>query len=199
MKKIELEIIALSHSVAQQQSYAVILGESTGMRRLPVVIGVVEAQAIAMAIDNVPPQRPLTHDLTRNICLEFGIEIREVIISKLIEGIFHATLVCERAGEVIEVDSRTSDALALAVRFNCPIYTYEPILDQAAIVLNESGITTPEKEKEKTKSSGTKENDMSRRSSEDLHNLLQEAIAREDYEHAARIRDEINKRINKSH
>ena len=194
MKKIELEIIALSHSVAQNQSYAVILGEVNSPRRLPIVIGIVEAQAIAMAIDNQPPQRPLTHDLTHNICKAFGINLREVVISKLHEGIFHSTLVCELAGEVIEIDSRSSDALALAVRFNCPIFTYESILDQAGIIIGDTGNERKEKEKLPSTSGSKESTDISRRSSEELYNLLQEAISNEDYERAARLRDEINKR-----
>ncbi|OWY21410.1 hypothetical protein C7N43_06915 [Sphingobacteriales bacterium UPWRP_1] len=193
MKKIELEIIALSHSVAQNQSYAVILGELNSQRRLPVVIGMVEAQAIAMAIDDMPRQRPMTHDLITNICHEFGIEIREVIISKLLEGVFHATLICNRNGEEIEIDSRTSDALALAVRFRCPIYTYEHILDQAGIVLGDTNASEQKTEREKI-SSGKEQTDLTRRSLEELSTLLQEAITKEDYERAARLRDEINKR-----
>ncbi|QQS28841.1 MAG: bifunctional nuclease family protein [Sphingobacteriales bacterium] len=192
MKKIELEIIALSHSVAQSQSYAVILGEINSSRRLPIIIGIVEAQSIAMAIDNQPPQRPLTHDLTHNICKAFGINLREVVISKLQEGIFHATLVCELAGEFIEIDSRSSDALALAVRFNCPIYTYEPILDQAGITIND--VPNEKREKEKLPPTQKESFDITGRSSDELYNLLQEAISNEDYEKAARLRDEINKR-----
>lgn len=192
MKKIELEIIALSHSVAQSKSYAVILGELKSARRLPVVIGIVEAQAIASASDKTLPERPMTHDLLTNICHEFAIQIREVVISKLQAGIFHATLVCERNGSIVEIDSRTSDALALAVRFQCPIYTYEHILEQAGIIVGDTGVDNS-REIEKL-SSGKEKSDFSQRSLDELGSLLQEAITKEDYERAARLRDEINKR-----
>src|SRR5436305_13553197 len=131
MKKIELEIVALSHSITQTHSYAVVLGEADGLRRLPIVIGGFEAQAIAVALERMQPSRPLTHDLFANFMATFAIELTEVIIYKLEEGIFFAKLICQNAGESVEIDSRTSDALALAVRANCHIYTYENILETA--------------------------------------------------------------------
>ena len=134
-KKILLEIVALSHSVTQSNNYAVVLGEVNGNRRLPIVIGGYEAQAIAVSMERMIPNRPLTHDLFKNTLDTFQIKILEIIITDLVEGIFFATLVCERNGEVYEVDSRTSDALAMAVRFDCPIYTYDKILESAGVIL----------------------------------------------------------------
>ena len=135
MKKIQLDIVALSHSVTQSHNYAVVLGEQDGSRRLPIVIGGFEAQAIAVAMERMTPNRPLTHDLFKNVLLTFDIDLQEIIINNLQDGIFYAKLICLRNGELIEIDSRTSDALAMAVRFECPIYTYEFILDRAGVVL----------------------------------------------------------------
>src|SRR5689334_18563130 len=138
MKKIELEIVALSHSITQTHSYAVVLGEVSGLRRLPIVIGGFEAQAIAVALERMEPSRPLTHDLFANFMSTFNIELTEVIIYKLEEGIFFAQLVCQHEGETVEIDARTSDALALAVRAGCRIYTYENILDTAGLFLDQT-------------------------------------------------------------
>jgi len=137
MRKILLDIVALSHSVTQSHNYAVVLGENGGSRRLPFVIGSFEAQAIAVAMESMTPSRPLTHDLFKNALETFNIELREIVINNLLDGIFYAKLVCIKDGEILEVDSRTSDALALAVRFRCPIYTYEFILDAAGVALEE--------------------------------------------------------------
>ncbi|MGB1243099.1 MAG: bifunctional nuclease domain-containing protein, partial [Chitinophagales bacterium] len=190
MRKIELEIVVLSHNISQSQSYAVVLGEKEGLRRLPIVIGAYEAQAIAVVLNDLMPARPLTHDLMKNLCIEFDIDLREVIISDLKDGIFYATLVCQMGENILEVDSRTSDALALAVRYGCPIYTYEFILEQAGIILEESV--------KEQKRSGGKEvagfTDLKRHTIDKLNNMLEDAIAQEDYEKAAKLRDEINKR-----
>ena len=134
MQKIELEIVALSHSITQSNSYAVILGEVNGLRRLPIVIGGFEAQAIAVALENMHPSRPLTHDLMKNFMTAFDIQLQEVYICDLQEGIFYSKLVCFTANDTIEIDSRTSDALALAVRFGCPIYVYSNILEQIILI-----------------------------------------------------------------
>ena len=141
MKKIELEIVALSHSITQTHSYAVVLGEINGLRRLPIVIGGFEAQAIAVALERMSPSRPLTHDLMKNFMMAFNVELHEVVINDLQEGIFYSKLVCSSANDTVEIDSRTSDALALAVRFGCPIYTYDTILDQAGILMEDDGKT----------------------------------------------------------
>ena len=195
MKKIELEIVALSHSITQSHSYAVVLGEVSGLRRLPIVIGGFEAQAIAVALENIAPTRPLTHDLLKNTLDIFNIKLNEIIINNLQDGVFYAQLVCEKDGETFEIDSRTSDALGLAVRFNCPIYTYEFILDSAGIILEESEL---QKEKEARETVGTdppkKKEPLTNQSIDDLKQQLQDALDKEDYEKAAKIRDEINKR-----
>ncbi|MBL7785735.1 MAG: bifunctional nuclease family protein [Chitinophagales bacterium] len=189
MKKIELELIALSQGITPNQSFAVVLGEKHGLRRIPIVIGTVEAQAIAMAADDLKPPRPLTHDLIKNICKEFDIHLREVVINNLIEGIFYARLYCEKNNEILEIDSRSSDAIALAMRFKCPIYTYESILDQAGIVFEEpQPVPTSSK-----KSSATKD-DVSYYSIEKLQEMMEKALEDEDYEKAARLRDEIKQR-----
>jgi len=137
MKKIELEIVALSHSITQTHSYAVVLGEVNGLRRLPIVIGGFEAQAIAVALERMSPSRPLTHDLMKNFMLAFNVKLHGVVINDLQEGIFYSKLVCSSANDTVEIDSRTSDALALAVRFGCPVYTYDSILDQAGILMED--------------------------------------------------------------
>ncbi len=199
MKKIELDIVALSHSVTQSHNYAVVLGEQNGTRRLPIVIGGFEAQAIAVAMERMAPNRPLTHDLFKNAFETFSIDLKEVIINNLLDGIFYARLVCERNGEVYEIDSRTSDALAMAVRFNCPIFTYEFILDAAGVVLEEPEGTTKKASTSRSGTAATKQRpakaaSLNTYSVEELTKLLEEALGKEDYEHAAKIRDEINRR-----
>lgn len=191
MTKIELDIVAISHSVSQSHNYAVVLSEINGNRRLPIVIGGFEAQAIAVAMERMAPNRPLTHDLFKNTLETFDVGLQEVIISNLLDGIFYARLICERNGEIFEIDSRTSDAIALAVRFNCPIYTYEFIMESAGVVLDgekEEGETKPEPKMRKDV------NSFSRYSLDDLNEMLSEVLGDEDYEKAAKIRDEINRR-----
>ncbi len=190
-KKVELEIVALSHSITQTHSYAVVLGESNGLRRLPIVIGGFEAQAIAVALEKMQPSRPLTHDLMKNFMEAFEVHLKEVIISNLSDGIFYAKLICTDKQDTIEIDSRTSDALALAVRFGCPIYTYESILEQAGISMEESG---KKKKEEPAAPSHSEDQDLSKLSMEELNQLLKEVLEREDYIKAIAIRDEINGR-----
>lgn len=190
MKKIELDIIALSHSVTQSNNYAVVLGEQDGVRRLPIVIGGFEAQAIAVAMERMTPTRPLTHDLFKNTLNIFDIELKEIIINDLLDGVFYAKLICQYNNKLIEVDSRTSDALALAVRFNCPVYTYEFILESAGVVLEgdeESKQTVP-------KSASGPKKGLETYSLDTLNKMLEEAINKEDYEKAAKIRDEMSRR-----
>ena len=190
MHKIELEIVALSHSITQSNSYAVVLGEVNGLRRLPIVIGGFEAQAIAVALENMHPSRPLTHDLMKNFMTAFGIQLQEVYICDLQEGIFYSKLVCFTANDTIEIDSRTSDAIALAVRFGCPIYVYSNILEQA-------GLTTENADKPihaTPVNEPAKMNDLSLLSLAELNTLLKEVLDQEDYISAIDIRDEINKR-----
>ena len=196
MKKIELEIIALSHSITQTHSYAVVLGEVNGLRRLPIVIGGFEAQAIAVALERMQPSRPLTHDLMKNFMMAFTIDLHEVVICDLQEGIFYSKLLCSNEKDTVEIDSRTSDALALAVRFGCPIFTYENILDTAGMVMEDSG---GKKKKPATITSSADEgrtgnDDLRTLSLEDLHTLLNEVLEQEDYIRAIAIRDEIHSR-----
>jgi bifunctional DNase/RNase len=193
MKKIELEIVALSHSITQTHSYAVVLGEVNGLRRLPIVIGGFEAQAIAVALERMQPSRPLTHDLMKNFMYAFNVELMEIIINDLQEGIFYSKLVCVNEHDTIEIDSRTSDALALAVRFGCPIYTYENILENAGILMeDESKQKKSEIPVQESGVSGYR--DLTKMSLEELEKLLSEVLEHEDYIRAIEIRDEINKR-----
>jgi len=196
MKKIELEIVALSHSITQTHSYAVVLGEANGLRRLPIVIGGFEAQAIAVALERMQPSRPLTHDLMKNFMMAFNVELHEVIISDLQEGIFYSKLLCSNEHDTVEIDSRTSDALALAVRFGCPIYTYEKILESAGILMEDSGKKKSPGEEQLVQETGSKE-DLKTMSLEELNQLLSEVLEQEDYLRAIAIRDEINHRKKK--
>ncbi len=199
MKKIELEIVALSHSITQTHSYAVVLGEVNGLRRLPIVIGGFEAQAIAVALENMKPSRPLTHDLMKNFMNAFNIELIEVIINDLQEGIFYSKLVCYSERDTVEIDSRTSDALALAVRFGCPIYTYENILDSAGILMEDTGKAkkSGEIEPEPVPAESSVNEDLKSLSLEELQTLLHDVLESEDYIRAIAIRDEINSRKRK--
>ena len=197
MKKIELEIVALSHSITQTHSYAVVLGEVNGLRRLPIVIGGFEAQAIAVALEKMQPSRPLTHDLMKSFMNAFAVDLHEIIICDLQEGIFYSKLVCSSEKDTVEIDSRTSDALALAVRFGCPIYTYENILESAGILMEDTSGTgkkkkTPATVREEGESTGKE--DLKTMSLEDLNSLLNEVLESEDYVRAIAIRDEITNR-----
>ena len=195
MSKIELEIVALSHSLSQSHNYAVVLGERDGNRRLPIVIGSFEAQAIAVAMERMTPNRPLTHDLFKNTLDTFDIVLKEVIINKLYDGIFYARLVCDKKGEIYEIDARTSDSLAMAVRYNCPIYTYDFILDAAGISYDEA--QGEEREQEpgfQPQSRKSTSSDMGAMSTKRLKEVLDQSLKEEDYEKAAEIRDELNKR-----
>ncbi|HJU46330.1 MAG TPA: bifunctional nuclease domain-containing protein [Chitinophagaceae bacterium] len=192
MRKIELEIVALSHSITQTHSYAVVLGEVNGLRRLPIVIGGFEAQAIAVALEKMQPSRPLTHDLMKNFMSAFMVDLSEIIISDLQEGIFYSKLVCTSEHDTIEIDSRTSDALALAVRFGCPIYTYEHILESAGILMEDTG--KKKKTGEVISEAPTGKEDLKLLSVEELTTLLNDVLEQEDYIRAISIRDEINSR-----
>lgn len=194
MKKIELEIVALSHSITQTHSYAVVLGEVNGLRRLPIVIGGFEAQAIAVALEKMQPSRPLTHDLMKNFMNAFNVDLLEIIISDLQEGIFYSKLVCSSENDTVEIDSRTSDALALAVRFGCPIYTYENILESAGILMEDTATSKKKKSPVAVEEEGGGKEDLKAMSLEDLHVLLNEVLEHEDYIKAIAIRDEINSR-----
>ena len=199
MKKAKLDIIGLSYSQTQAGAYALVLGEVKGKRRLPIIIGGFEAQAIAIQLEKMTPSRPLTHDLFKNFADTFSIHLKEVIIYNLVEGIFYAKLICEDNKKEIEIDARTSDAIALAVRFDCPIYTYEFILSAAGIILDDqpkdASTTAALEEPVVKKSSSEKDDkDLTKKSTEELKEMLKGAIDGENYERASRIRDELNKR-----
>lgn len=194
MKKIELEIVALSHSITQTHSYAVVLGEVNGLRRLPIVIGGFEAQAIAVALEKMHPSRPLTHDLMKNFMNAFNIDLQEIIICDLQEGIFYSKLLCVSEHDTVEIDSRTSDALALAVRFGCPIYTYDNILESAGILMEDSSGKKKVAREAVTTDLSRGSDDLRALSVEELNNLLNEVLEQEDYLRAIAIRDEINSR-----
>jgi uncharacterized protein len=192
MNKVSLDIVAISHSVSHSHNYAVILGETNGNRRLPIVIGGFEAQGIAIAVEKMTPNRPLTHDLFKATMDNFNIVVREVIINDLIDGIFYAQLICDQHGDISVIDSRTSDAIAMAVRFGCPIYTFDFILDQAGIEMDPEA---PKAEKQYTgKAAQTNAPSMKSLSVLELEDQLTKAIEAEDYETAANLRDEITKR-----
>lgn len=192
MDKIKLEIVGLSYSQTQSGAYALVLSEVGGKRRLPIIIGGFEAQAIAIELEKMVPTRPLTHDLFKSFAVSFGIQIKEVVIYNLQEGIFYAKLVCEKDGQISDIDARTSDAIALAVRFNCPIFTFENILSSAGI-LSDEFIDEDDDEKEEENTTAP-ENQFAALSTDELQEQLQNAIDIEDYELASKIRDEITKR-----
>lgn len=194
MKKIELEIVALSHSIAQTHSYAVVLGEVNGLRKLPIVIGGFEAQAIAVALERMHPSRPLTHDLMKNFMMAFNVELHEVVICDLQEGVFYSQLLCSNDSDTVEIDSRTSDALALAVRFGCPIYTYENILENAGMMMDDEGGQKKQKSATPVTKESTGTEDLASLSLEELNSLLSQVLESEDYIRAIKIRDEIKGR-----
>ena len=190
MEKKLLNIHSMSYSQSQSGAYTLILQEAEGRRRLPIVIGGFEAQSIALGIERLQSSRPMTHDLMKNFAIFFGIDIVEVIINKFKDGIFYALLICKQDNKLSEIDSRTSDAVALAIRFNCPIYTYDSILQEAGIVM-EDEITIADT----TETAETDEDDkFSQYLTKELEKMLQEAIDKEDFERASVLRDEIKKR-----
>lgn len=183
----------MSYSQSQSGAYALILGEHGGPRRLPIIIGGFEAQAIAVELEKMKPSRPLTHDLFKNFAEHYNIFIKEVVIDKFQEGVFFAKLVCLQGQEESEIDARTSDAVALAIRFRCPIYTFEDIMKDAGIVMEDKADEIIEDEGIGTEESSAVD-EFTGKSVKDLEEMLQKAVENEDYEAASRIRDEINKR-----
>jgi bifunctional DNase/RNase len=197
MKKIKLDIVGLSYSQTQAGAYALVLGEISGRRRLPIIIGSTEAQAIALEIEKLTPHRPLTHDLFKSFAQAYNINIQEIVIYNLVDGIFYSHLICSDGKRVVEIDARTSDAIAMAVRFNCPIYTYEFILSTAGIVIEGNDFVylenikdSPEEKTVSTSPAGS----FTSLSTDELKTKLRDAIAEESYERAAKIRDELNRR-----
>ena len=199
MNLVQLLINGISYSQTQNGAYALILSEIEGERKLPIVIGTNEAQSIAIAIEKeIKPPRPLTHDLFKNFCVRFDIKIKQVIIHKLVDGVFYSSVICERDGIEEIIDSRSSDAIALAIRFEAPIYTYENILKKAGVVLKiEKEIDEKSLLKElfsNEKAETTTIDDLKEKSKKELEELLKIAIQNENYESAAKIRDEISNR-----
>lgn len=187
MQKIEMSIAALANSEPQSNNFIVILKENSGDRRLPVVIGGFEAQAIAIAIESIRPSRPLSHDLFKNVLDQLEVNLDEVIISDLRNNIFYATLVCRKwDGTQLEIDSRTSDAIALAVRFGCPIYAYDFILDEAGVIVENEAANEADRPIEQS-------SQIKGKSMEELRSMLEKALEKEDYETAAKIRDELKR------
>lgn len=199
MNLVQLLINGISYSQTQNGAYALILSEIEGERKLPIVIGTNEAQSIAIAIEKeIKPLRPLTHDLFKNFCVRFDIKIKQVIIHKLVDGVFYSSVICERDGIEEIIDSRSSDAIALAIRFEAPIYTYENILEKAGVVLKiEKEIDEKSLLKElfsDEKAETTTIDDLKEKSKKELEELLKIAVQNENYESAAKIRDEISNR-----
>ncbi|MBJ6119657.1 bifunctional nuclease family protein [Pontibacter sp. BT310] len=199
MKKIQLEILGLSSSQSQTGSFALVLGERDGNRRLPIIIGMFEAQSIAIQIEKINPNRPLTHDLFKSFAEQVNVSITEVLISDLKEGVFYSKIMCTDGEKEFELDARPSDAIAIGLRFGVPIYTVESVLSEAGIIL--SDLEEEEEESEEaatvkstsTVSSSSKE-PLHETSVDDLNKMLNDALEKEDYEKAAKIRDELNKR-----
>lgn len=190
MQKIELKIFGLSYSHSQSSAYALILDEKKGNRRLPIIVGGLEAQAIAIEVEKMKPARPLTHDLFKTFAETYGVSIKEIIINKFHEGIFYSVLVCFDGSNEIEIDSRTSDAVAIALRFDCPIYTYETVMASAGVhmeIEDEMDVEIEAFEQED-------ENELEILNLKELEESLQKAIENEEYEKASLIRDEIEKR-----
>ena len=201
MEKIELEILGLSSSQTATGSFALVLGEVGGKRRLPIIIGMFEAQAIAMEIENIVPNRPMTHDLFKTFSEKVDFNLSEIYISDLKEGVFFAKIQCNKDGEEFEIDSRPSDAVAIGLRFGVPIFTNESILEYAGITMEEeesqteiTNLTGGTQKKETQKETSSSSEKLKTASRDELNQMLAEAIKNEEYERAAAIRDELNKR-----
>lgn len=194
MEKIKLDIAGLSYSQTQSGAYALVLAESGGKRQLPIIIGGFEAQAIAIELEKMTPTRPLTHDLFKSFAVAFSIEVKEVLIYNLIEGIFYSKLICEKDGLVTEIDARTSDAIAIGVRFNCPVYTFESILASAGILLDENATDEISMLEDEPKIEEVEEETPENLSVQELEKQLNEALENENYELASKLRDLINKK-----
>lgn len=190
MPNIKLNILGLSYSQTQENAYVLILIEEGGERRIPIIIGGSEAQAIAIQLENLKAPRPLTHDLFLTFAQAFDITLKEVVIFKLQEGIFYSKIVCKQGDIEVEIDSRTSDAVALAVRFNCPIFTTEDVISKAGIILD----IEKEIKNDPNESFDMGEDDLGEYTDEELQTMLDEAIGNEDYERASLIRDELQNR-----
>jgi len=191
MEKVRLEIVGMSYSQSQSGAYALILGEASGNRRLPIIIGGFEAQSIAVELERMKPSRPLTHDLFKSFADHYKVHINEVIIDEFKQGVFHAKLVCEQFDQETLIDARTSDAVALAIRFKCPIYTHEKILVEAGIIMDDQDLSETAVEGTPI---GTKASEYDTHSLTELEDMLQEAVEQENYERASEIRDAIKRK-----
>jgi bifunctional DNase/RNase len=196
MGRIRLNVLGISYSQTQTGAYALVLAEENGKRRIPIIVGGFEAQAIAIQLEGLKPPRPLTHDLFYSFARTFEVDIIEVTIHKLEEGVFHSKLTCKDIDRTIEIDARTSDAIALALRFKCPIYTTSEIIDKAGIILDfEHPEDAPEENNKEIKiSEKISEDTLSKYDLSDLQQMLDDAVQDEDYEKASMIRDEIHRR-----
>ncbi len=199
VKKIKLEILGLQPSQSQQGSFALVLGEEMGRRRLPIIIGVFEAQAIAVQIENIVPNRPMTHDLFRSFADALNFRLKEITISDLREGIFYAKIVCTDDLREVEIDARPSDAIAIGLRFDAPIFTNENVMSEAGIISSETEEEETEEEedeaiRETIRPKGTFTDQLKEIPGDELQKMLEDALAKEEYEKAAKIRDEIGRR-----
>lgn len=194
MERIRLEILTLSPSQLQAGSFTLVLNEANGERRLPIIIGMFEAQAIAIEMEKLAPTRPLTHDLFKSFAKSFDFSIEEIHISDIQEGVFFSKIICTDGIRQKNIDARPSDAVAIALRFNAPIYTNEDVLRLAGITSDEMGQEDPKPEAEKKRVKVKNNNNLTSLSNDELNAILREAIANEEYERAAKIRDEIEKR-----
>jgi uncharacterized protein len=200
MKKIPLTIIQILFSQSPSGAYTLVLGETDGLRRLPIIIGNAEAQAIALELENFKAKRPLTHDLFFSVATAYEITLEEIVINKFDSGVFCSLVVCRQGDKVIEVDSRTSDAVALALRFKCPMYVAEDVMDEAGVIIDDPDISgvidesQNEESVESFKDVGNSENDLTDMTKKELQDLLSEAIQNEEFEKASLIRDELNRR-----
>lgn len=196
MQKVRLEISGIVYSQAQSGSYVLSLSEAAGKRKLPIVIGAFEAQAIAVELEKMIPNRPLTHDLIKSFCISYDVIIKEVLIYKFVEGVFYSKLICEKDGAISEIDSRTSDAVAVGVRFNSPIFTFSNVLDEAAVTPDQEDAFESDAlfEEDEDVMRNEESSSLVNESLKDLEKQLQEALENENYELASKIRDEIKKR-----
>jgi bifunctional DNase/RNase len=194
MQKIKLDITGIQYSQTQSGSYVLTLLEAGGRRKLPILIGGFEAQSIAVELEKMVPNRPLTHDLIKTFCKSFGVNVKEIIIYKFLEGVFFSKIICEREGMITEIDSRTSDAIAVGVRFNSPIYTYEEVLNEVDSSEGAENGAEEDLFDDDNEEELTEESELQSASQDELNHRLQEAIDNEAYELASKIRDELNRR-----
>ena len=201
MEKVKLNVLGISYSQTQTGAYALVLAEENGRRRIPIIVGGFEAQAIAIQLEGLKPPRPLTHDLFLNFAHTFNIDLLEVNVYKLEEGVFYSKLTCDNGQRIIEIDARTSDAIALALRFKCPIYTTEDILKKAGIILDFEKETAVQQGSDPISSHRNIQvqdnsfiEEIKKSNLQELQDLLDEAIREENYEKASQIRDELNRR-----